>query len=167
MIIWEKYVKKYVWDGDKTPYLIRPEKLMRDQANKEVFLYCFFISTPAALIVVAFLSNLYGSGEFDNLGLGIYGTSILVSAILLHLKKNIIAAMYSFSAPLVLLTHFIINGFPPKLHFIEQTLMIIIVLLWMRYTLRITIIAKVYHNLPIRDMNPWSKLPPGTNPPRK
>ncbi len=80
MIAWEKYVRKYVWDDDKTPYFIPASKLKRDQADKEIFLYCFFLATPSALIVAAFATALYEKGVFDNLALGLYGASMLICA---------------------------------------------------------------------------------------
>lgn len=259
MIIWEKYVKKYVWDDDKTPYFIPASKLMRDQADKEIFLYCFFLVIPTALVIVAFMSALY-RGDFNNLALGVYGASILGCAAYLKIQKSTSAALFAISAPVVLLLHFAVNGFDVpslninsaklvsvdastdrlilavekrwktgyrinltttgtlpaplsnstdyylirdadktyqladspenargrvaidltnsgsgvqelqriiRLHLIEKIGMIIIVLLWLRYTLRVVAITKVYPNLPVRDMNPWSKLPPGANPPRK
>ena len=167
MVVWEKYVKKYVWDDDKTPYFIPASKLKRDQADKEIFLYCFSLATPAALIVAAFVSTLYKTGEFGNLALSLYGASMLVCAAYLKIRKSVTAALFAISAPIVLLLHFVIDGFPPKLHFIEQAGMIVVVLLWLRYTLRVVAITKIYPGLPVRDMNPWSKLPPGAKPPRK
>jgi hypothetical protein len=259
MIIWEKYVKKYVWDDDKTPYFIPASKLMRDQADKEIFLYCFFLVIPAALINAAFVSELY-KGEFDNLALGLYGASILVCAIYLKIRKSTYSALFAISAPVVLLLHFAVNGFDVpnlnintakvvtidtatdgfgletekrwtsghrmilttngnlpaplsssasyyligetgktyqlaatledarrgvaidltdsgsgslvlkriiQLHLVEKIAMIVIVLLWLRYTFRVVAITKLYPSLPVRDMNPWSKLPPGAGPPRK
>ncbi len=259
MIIWEKYVKKYVWDDDKTPYFIHASKLMRDQADKEIFLYCFFLVIPAALINAAFVSELY-KGEFNNLALGLYGASILICAAFLKTRKSTSAALFTISAPIVLLLHFAVNGFNipnlninaatiistdtrsnnfavaekirwktgygmmltttgtlPRplskstnyylireadkffqlaasqdsarnnveiklidpgsgqhtlrrviqLHLIEKSGMIILVLLWLRYTLRVVAITKVYSSLSVRDMNPWSKLPPGASPPKK
>ena len=40
---WEKYVKKYVWDDDSTPYFIPVRKLKRYQADKELLLYLSLI----------------------------------------------------------------------------------------------------------------------------
>jgi hypothetical protein len=167
MVVWEKYVKKYVWDDDKTPYFIAASKLKQDQASKEIFLYCFFLATPAALIVAAFASVLIENGVIENLALGLYGASMLFCAAFLHIRKSVTAALYTISAPIVVLLYFAINGFPPKLHFVEQIGVIIAVLLWLRYTFRVVAVAKVHPDLPMRDMNPWTKLPPGANPPRK
>ena len=167
MVVWEKYVRKYVWDDDKTPYFIAASKLKQDQANKEIFLYCFFLATPAAMIVIAFARVLYEHGAIGNFALGVYGASILICAAFLHFRKSVTAALYAIGAPIVVLLYFAINGFPPKLHLVEQSGMVIVVLLWLRYTFRVVAIAKVHPGLPVRDMNPWTKLPPGADPPRK
>jgi len=167
MIVWEKYVRKYVWDDDKTPYFIAASKLKQDQANKEIFLFCFFLATPAALIVAAYASALFEKGATGNLTVGLYSASILLCAAFLHIRKSVTAALYAISAPIVLLLHFAINGFASRLHFVEQIGMIIVVLLWLRYTLRVVAIAKLHPGLHTRDMNPWNKLPPGAKPPSK
>ena len=167
MIAWEKYVRKYVWDDDKTPYFIAASKLKQDQANKELFLFCFFLATPAALIVAAYANALYEEGVAGNLTVGLYSASILVCAAFLHIRKSVTAALYAISAPIVVLLHFAINGFPSRLHAVEQIGMIIIVLLWLRYTFRVVAIAKCHPGLHVRDINPWTKLPPGAQPPRK
>jgi uncharacterized membrane protein (UPF0136 family) len=167
MIVWEKYVKQYVWDDDKTPYFIAASKLKRDQADKEIFLFSFFLATPAALIVAAFVSALVENGAIGNLALGVYSASMLICAAFLQFRKSVTAALYAIGAPIVLLLYFAINGFAPKLHFVEQIGMIVIVLLWLRYTFRVVAITKIHPRLPVRDMNPWTKLPPGAKPPRK
>jgi hypothetical protein len=167
MIAWEKYVLKYVWDEDKTPYFIAATKLKRDQANKEIFLYCFFLATPAALIVAAYVGALVENGATSYLVVGLYSASILFCAAFLNFRKSVTAALYAIGAPVAVLLYFAINGFAPGLHVVEQIAMVIIVLLWLRYTFRIVAIAKVHPGLPVRDMNPWTKLPPGGEPPKK
>lgn len=255
---WEKYVKKYVWDDDSTPYLIPVRKLKRYQADKELLLYCAFLVIPAGLLVAAFVSAAV-NGDFGNLSLGLYGTAVLIGAAWLHYRKSVSAAIFTISAPVLLLLHFAINGFevpdlnvnkvtvvsvdeqadtlllekdkrwktgysmvlsPPdalprplspdgvyylirktaktsqlaqtieeahaekainlvsrsdspllmqrivQLHIVEKVGMIIVVLLWLRYTLRVVAIARAYPNLSRleKDDNPWNKLSGGPPP---
>lgn len=255
---WEKYVKKYVWDEDSTPYLIPVKRLKKYQADKEIFLFCAFMVMPAALLVAAFVSAL-AAGQFNNLALGTYGVAILLCAYFLKQRKSVSAAIFAFSAPVLLLLHFAINGFSipnlninkvelsavdmesdrltlakkkrwrtgygmalestealprplepnaiyylirgddealqlawsraeahegkainltspgtgelimrriVQLHFIEKAGMIVITLLWLRYTFRVLAIARAYPSLSSirKDDNPWSKFtgpPPG------
>lgn len=255
---WEKYVKKYVWDDDSTPYLIPVGKLKRYQADKELLLYCAFLIIPAGLLVAAFVSAAY-RGNFGNLALGLYGVAVLSAAAFLHYKKNVTAALFTITAPVLLLLHFAINGFGVpdlninkvtvvsidedadtlqlakdkrwktgysmklgpdealprpldattvyylirksttssqlaqtsdeayaekpinlvrtsdgplvmqrivQLHIVEKIGMVVIVLLWLRYTLRVVAIARAYPNLSQigKDDNPWNKFTPGPPP---
>lgn len=255
---WEKYVKKYVWDDDSTPYFIPVRKLKRYQADKEVLLYCAFLVIPAGLLVAAFVSAAY-NGDFSNLALGLYGIAVLCGAAFLHYKKSVSAALFTISAPVLLLLHFAINGFEVpdlninrvtivavdddadtlelakdkrwktgygmvlgpadalprpltenniyylirstaktsqlaqtreeahqakainlvqvvdsplvmqrvvQLHLVEKIAMVIIVLLWLRYTIRVVAIARAYPNLSQigKDGNPWNKFTPGPPP---
>lgn len=255
---WEKYVKKYVWDNDSTPYFIPVRKLKRYQADKELLLYCAFLVIPAGLLVAAFVSAAY-RGNLGNLALGLYGIAILGCAGFLHYKKSVSAALFTISAPVLLLLHFAINGFGVpdlninkvtvisvddntdtlelskdkrwktgysmvlgpeealprplttagvyylirktgktsqlaqsiveaheekainlvrtadgpivmqrivQLHIIEKIGMVIIVLLWLRYTLRVVAVARAYPNLSKigKDDNPWNKFTPGPPP---
>jgi hypothetical protein len=39
---WEKLFKRYIWDDDRTPYLVPASRMTRKQADYEIFAY-----TPA------------------------------------------------------------------------------------------------------------------------
>jgi hypothetical protein len=255
---WEKYVKKYVWDDDSTPYFIPVRKLKRYQADKELLLYCALLIVPAGLLVAAFISAAY-NGNYNNLAEGLYGIAVLTGTGFLHYKKSISAALLTISAPVLLLLHFAIYGFEvpdlninkvavvavddqtdllelakdkrwktgygivlrpaaalPKplvgntiyylirktdkssqlaetraeahqqksinlvgpidgplmmqrivqLHIVEKAGMVIIVLLWLRYTMRVVAITRAYHHLSKigKDGNPWNKFTPGPPP---
>ena len=104
---------------------------------------------------------------WDNLAVGLYAFSILCAAISLHLRKNVGLAVYTVTAPIALLLYFAIDGFPAKLHTIEQLGLVIITLIWLRYSLRVVAIAKAYPRLSSikKDDNPWNKLSAGGPPP--
>lgn len=164
---WEKYVKKYVWDDDSTPYLVPVRKLKQYQADKELFLYVFFLATPSAMLLVGVASRAFSNGNFDSLAIGLYALSVLCAAIYLRYSKSVSAALYTITAPFALLLHFAVNGFPEKLHTVEQLLLVIVILIWLRYTVRIVAIAKAYPGLSTekKDNNPWSKFSDDGQPP--
>lgn len=164
---WEKYVKKYVWDDDSTPYLIPVQKLRRYQADKELFIYAFFLATPAMLLVAGIGSRIVTKGVSDGWLIGVFALSILCASVYLHLRKNLYAALYTVAAPLAALLHFFIDGFPARLHTIEQVGLVIICLIWLRYTVRVVAITKAYPGLSTlkKDDNPWSKFSSGGPPP--
>ena len=73
---WYEYLKKYVWDEHKTPFLVNVGKLNKSQADSEIFLYALFLSAPGALVGVAAVSHGLQAG-IDGLALiGAYGFSL-------------------------------------------------------------------------------------------
>lgn len=171
MVEWHKYVKKYCWDTDKTPYFVPVPQLKRDQADKELFLYSFLLAAPASLYLTSFMVNLFRNGQVSGLAVAMYASSLVVCAIVIHFWKSPGAALYSLSAPIVLALYFLIEGFPERTHAIDFTVMVAIAIViigaWLYYSRRLLAIARAYPGLPTRDMNPWNKLPPGMRPPRK
>lgn len=166
-VSWEKYVKKYVWDSDSTPYLIPVRRLKQYQADKELFLYAFFIATPSAMLMAGVVGHVIADGVLDNLAVGLYGLSMLCAAVALRLYKKVGLALYTVTAPIALLLHFAVNGFPERLHTFEQLLLVIVTLFWLRYSVRVVAIANAYDSLSSikKDDNPWTKLSAGGPPP--
>ena len=171
MIEWHKYVKKYCWDADKTPYFVPVSQMKRDQADKELFLYSFILAAPAALYLTSFMVNLFRNGQVAGLAIAMYASSLVVCAIVVHFWKSPGAALYSLSAPIVLSLYFLIEGFPAREHNTDFVLTVAaaigIIAVWLYYSRRLVAITKAYPTLPTRDMNPWNKVPPGMLPPRK
>ena len=139
---WEKWTKRYVWDSDKPPFFVPIEKLTKLQARKELFLYIVFVSTPIGLLGFISLVAITRQESIGYLLFFIYAITILASLYFLLTTKSQYAAFYSASAPLALLFHLVVNGFPSKLHAIEQGFLLIFLLLWLRYAMRIVRMAK-------------------------
>lgn len=171
MVEWHKYVKKYCWDADKTPYFIPVPKLMRDQADKELFLYSFILAAPAVLYLTSFMVNLFRNGQVAGLAVAMYASSLVVCAIVVNVWKSPGAALYSLTAPIVLSLYFLIEGFPERQHEVDFAVMVAVAVAiigaWLFYSRRLLAIARAYPGMATRDMNPWNKLPPGMQPPRK
>ena len=141
---WEKWTKKYVWDDEKTPFFVPVDKLTKLQAKKELFLYIIFVGTPIGLLGFVSLAAVTRQENIGYLLFLIYAMSILASLYFLHTSKNQYAAFYSATVPIVLLLHLIVNGFPSKLHEIEQGLFLVFLLLWLRYAMRIVRMVKQF-----------------------
>lgn len=139
---WEKWTKKYVWDENKTPFFISVDKLTKLQAKKEIFLYLVFVATPFALIAYLSLAAIAREESVVYLLVLAYSVSILISLVYVNAIKHQYAAFYSATAPLAILLHLVVEGFPSKLHEIEQAMLLIFLLLWLRYTMRIIRITK-------------------------
>ncbi len=155
---WEKYVRKYVWDDDRTPYFFRVDQLNKAQANKELFLFVIFVATPFALVaVMSFVAVTRETGGIAYLFVLVYAFTIVMAVFLLNGTKHPLAAMWSATAPLAILLYLITSGFPPKLHAIEQGLLLVFLMLWLRYTVRVIRITRRYPAMAEGDIKPKVK----------
>ncbi len=145
---WYHYLKRYVWNERKTPYFIAVGKLDKGQADSETFLYALFFSLPGALVAAAALADIVQNGNFHSIWPGLYAVSVCVAAVLLRMLKTVTAAYYSITVPIALLAYLYFMGFHPKLGMIDQILLIAVLLLWIRYALRVAAIAKAYSGMP-------------------
>ena len=64
MVIWEKYVRKYIWDDQSTPFLVKVKDLSQAQASKELFLFAIFLATPFSLLSAATGTMVVQNGQF-------------------------------------------------------------------------------------------------------
>jgi len=146
-VIWEKYVRKYVWDDRSTPFLIPVEQLTPAQAKKELFLFAIFLATPFALLSAAAGTLAIQNGDIGYGLIALYAVSIVTAAGYTNLAKKRTIAIYCGTAPLAMLLYFIVNGFPPKLHLLDHAIMITVILCWLRYTFRVISITGSYSRL--------------------
>ena len=153
---WEKYIKKYVWDDNKTPYLVPVRRLRRSQADHELFAYTLFIALLFAIVSVIALTDSAPHGRSHAVAL--YAFSVAFIAVLFGLSKHVYAAYYLATAPLATLAYFLLAGFPPNLHMIDKLLLVGVSLILLRYSLRVMAIAKTYPDLP--ETAPGPENPP-------
>ena len=139
---WEKWTKKYVWDTDKTPFFIAIDNLTKLQAKRELFLYIIFVGTPFGVLAFISLIAISRTQNFGYLVYLIYSITILSALYLLITTKNQYSAFYVATAPIALILHLYINGFPSKLHEIEECVLLVFLLLWLKYGMRIIRMTK-------------------------
>lgn len=143
---WDKYIKRYVWDDEKTPYFVAVPRLTRSQADYEIFSYTLFLGVLFALI--SFLSLTENAPHGRSPGVALYAITVCGSAILFGATKHLYAAYYFTLAPLATLAYFVFIGFPPNLAAIDKLVLVIVALVLLRYSLRVVAIAKRYHDMP-------------------
>jgi len=80
MVIWEKYVKKYVWDERSTPFLVPVKNLNQAQARKELFLFAIFLATPFALLSAAAGTLALQNSDFGYAIITFFAVSIVTAA---------------------------------------------------------------------------------------
>ena len=139
---WPSYLKKYVWDDDKTPYFTAVHRLNRSQAGNELFSYTFFIALLFAIISIISLTENAPHGK--STAVALYAFSVSCGAVLFGLTKYVYAATYFAMAPLATLVYFFFWGFPPNLATVDECVLIAVSLGLLRYAVRFVAIAKAY-----------------------
>jgi hypothetical protein len=143
---WENFVKRYIWDDDRTPYFVGVGKISRHQADCEIYAYLVFLGILFAVITVAALAGALPQGRSQAVAL--YGFTMICGAIVLGATKHLWAALYCSAAPVTVLFFLFTSGFPARLGTIDRVAVILFALVWLRYSVRIVGLAKAYPGLP-------------------
>ena len=136
---WDKLFKKYVADDVKTPYLVSVDRLTRTQARHELFVYSLFLGVLFAVVGVASLSD--GLPHGRAFGVPLYAFAMVWAAGLFGVTT------FCASAPVAALLYLVVYGFHPNLGPLDKVLLIAVLLIWMRYSWRILMIAKAFPDM--------------------
>jgi hypothetical protein len=141
----EKFFRKYVWDEQRTPYLVPVARMTRRQADYEILFYAVITGVMFALVAVAALSDRLPHGGAQ--GVSLYAFTQVCAALLLGVTISVWSALYCASAPLAALLYFALFGFHPSLGAGDKTLLIVAMILWLWYCRRLLAIARAYPSL--------------------
>jgi hypothetical protein len=142
----EKYIKRYVWDDERTPYLVPVARMTRTQADYELQAYAVFVGILFAMVSGGAL--LSQDPHIRSEAVAIYGFSVVCATIVFAFTKAVYAAWYCAAVPLVALLYFFLYGFHPNLDTIDHVAMIVFGVIWLRYSLRVVAIARAYPGMP-------------------
>ena len=131
MIDLEKSIKKYIWDDERTPYLVPVARMTRRQANYELHAYTMFVGVLFAIVSGSAL--LSQDPQIKSDAVAVYGFTVVCATVILGSTKAVQAGWYCAAAPLVAIDH---------------VALIIFALVWLRYSLRVVAIARAYPDLP-------------------
>ncbi len=145
----DKYFRKYIWDDERTPYLVSVARLTRAQIEYELRFYAVITGVLFALVSLAALSQSLPHGDARIVSL--YAFTQVCAALLLGMTRSAWAAFYCASAPLAALAYFAVFGFHPSLGAGDKTLLVAAVVLWVAYCGRLIAIARAYAGLAERD----------------
>jgi hypothetical protein len=148
----EKYFKRYIWDDERTPYLVRVAKLTRSQADYEIYAYAVFVGVLFGVVTGG--SLLSQDPQIRSEAVAVYGLTVVCAALILGFTKAVQAAWYCGVVPLVALLYFFLYGFHPNLSTIDHAVLIVFGLIWLRYSLRVAAIARAYPDLPEAPADP-------------
>lgn len=136
---WPDFVRRYVWDPERTPYLVRPERLTARQARSELFAYAFLLAVVAAVAVVLALGGRAGPlGE----PLALYAASVAAAAVALGATGRPGAAAWCATAPLVVAAAALVGVLRPEMGAGERVVLGAAGLLWLGYAARVVRIAR-------------------------
>jgi hypothetical protein len=142
---WEKLFKRYVFDDTRTPYLVAVARLTQRQARYELFVYTLFMGVLFGVLAVASIST--ALPHRGALGVPIYALSVVWAAIALGLTRHAWAAAYCACAPVAGLLYLALFGFHPNLGPWDKALLVVVLLLWLRYSWRVMTIVRTYPDM--------------------
>jgi hypothetical protein len=142
----EKYIRKYVWDDERTPYLVPVARMTRRQADYELHAYAVFVGILFGLVAGAAL--LSQDPQIRSEGVAVYGFTVACAALIFGFTKAVPAAWYCAVTPIAALLYFFLYGFHPSLSAIDHAFLIVFGVIWFRYSLRVVSIAQAYPDLP-------------------
>ena len=135
---WEKLVKRYVWNDERTPYFTRVARLSRQQAHYELFSYSVLVGVLCAVVAVAALSSGLPHAE----AVSLYAFTVCCAAILLAATRHPWAALWSAGAPLAALVYFAVWEFPANLESPGKVLIVAAMAAWLVYARRVVAVAR-------------------------
>lgn len=142
---WDKLFQRYVWNSQTMPYLTAPDDLNRRQAHSEILFYCLF---HGVLFGVVALAALRGDASGPNYGGAYYSFSVVCAAVIFGIMKSYPAVLYLSATPLVGLAYVGIYRLGADKTFVDTILVIGLLLLLLRYSLRIVAVARAYPTTP-------------------
>jgi hypothetical protein len=139
---WPSLVRRYVWHEERTPYLVRAERLTPAQARSELFVYGLLLAVLASLVAVVSALGRAGEGAMAIPGLALCAVAIALGAIALGVSGHPLAAWLCATAPLLLELGILVR---PGLTINERITFLTAGALWLAYALRVVRIAYRLH----------------------
>lgn len=144
---WPTFVRRYVWDEERTPYFVRSDRLTRAQARSELFAYAFLLAILASVVTV--LATV-GQGRADPLAsplVALYAVTVVLAAIGLGVTGHPAAAYYCGTAPLAAGLGALAGVLRPGMAGMEMIVLAGLSALWFGYAARVVRVARRLHGL--------------------
>lgn len=141
----QRFVRKYVWNDEKTPYLTKVGRLTKRQARSELFVISVLIA--AFFFVIGMAALLGASIVAGSLIVAVYAFAICSAALILAATHHPLAALACATAPPAALLFLLVEGFPPQLHSMDKLLIVAVLLALAVYMIRVLRIANIYPGL--------------------
>jgi len=142
---WPDLVRKYVWDEEKTPYLVRSDRLRPGQARSELFVYAFLLAILAAVVAIVAAAGDDRLGPLASPEVALYALTILAAAIVLGVSGHPMAAVYCATAPVAVGLGALAGVLRPDMGGAETLVLGALSVLWLGYAARIVRVARRLH----------------------
>ena len=139
---WYKYVRRYFWDDETTPYLVPVDRLHRRQADHEILAYVMFVTLLYGAIMLLTMSG--KAAYADSFGVSLYAFLVVCATLTLGVTRSYLAACSCVLAPVGGLVFSLSFDVHPDLGSWDRVVLISFSLVWLRYSMRIMHIAKSY-----------------------
>ena len=146
---WEGLFKKYIWNEQTTPYFTKVSELNQRQGKSEIILYSLLLGVFFAIVSLFSIGS--STEQYGSAGAGLYGFSVVCAAVIFGIMKNYYAALFLSASPLASLAYLFFHGLSSDREKIDTLIVTILLLLLLRYSIRIVAIAKFYPSFPIPD----------------
>ena len=143
---WYKYVRRYFWDDETTPYLIPVGRLHRRQADYEILAYVVFVSLLYGAVMLLTMSG--RAAYADSFGVSLYAFIVVCVALVFGVTRHFLAASACVLAPVGGLVFSLSFDVYPDLETWDRVLLIAFSLVWLRYSMRLMHIARRYGEMP-------------------
>ena len=142
---WDRYLKRYVWDDETTPYFVPVSLLTRRQARYELAAFAIFLGFLFGVLALITLSP--GAPGGRSAGMSLYSFTVVCGAVLLGMTQHHYAALWCSTAPPAVLLWLYAFADHPGLDTIDHVVIVAFALLWIRYGLRIIAITRGYEQM--------------------
>jgi hypothetical protein len=139
---WPGLVRRYVWHEERTPYLVRTDRLTPGQARSELFVYGLLLAVLASLVAV--VSALAGAeaGVLAAPVVALYAAALALAGIVLGVNGHPLAAWFCATAPLIMEFAILGGTFRPGMSTNERITLLTLGALWLAYALRVVRVAR-------------------------
>lgn len=139
---WPGLVRKYIWDEERTPYLVRTDRLTARQARSELFVYAFLLALLAAAVSAVALAGDTWRGGVAAPIVALYALTVLAAAVVLGITGRPAAAAYCATAPLAMVCAAVFGVLRSDMTGSERVVMTAAGVLWLGYAARIVRIVR-------------------------
>jgi len=139
---WPSYLRRYVWDDEKTPYFVAVNKLSRAQADNELKLWSGFVAVLGIVLAIALLTGKLPGGPAPIAGA--WAIVVVCAAIAMGMTKLPATAGICATGPALLAIKTVGLGVRHGQSQTETIVMCTVFLLLFAYSLRTIYICQRY-----------------------